>query len=120
MTASKAEPGPTPLIVRYVTSTPRKQASASAARNSQGGIGLRRTSMEYRHNAQAINAPVIQIGRNGRCASSANARATRVQGRLASNEPSVPRALAIVVVQPVQGQRFQALAAMGLAVCGGE
>ncbi len=77
---------------------------------------MRRTSIEYRQIAQVSSAPVIHAGRYGTCGNSAKASASKVQGRLASSEPSVPRALAIGIFQPEERQRLQALAAVGLAV----
>ena len=63
-----------------------------------------------------MSEPVIQNGRYGACGTIANASATSVQGRLASNEPSVPRALDIAGILAVQRQRFQAATPMGLTV----
>ena len=72
--------------------------------------------MSHRQPAQARNAPVIQTGRNCTCGASENASAARVQGKLASSDPSVPVRLTIHVAPIEYGERLQAGVAMRLAV----
>ena len=133
--ASRADPGPTPLMVEYVPSTPRKQIKARKPRNHVDGIGRRvplvkgkkpqsdeeqqgqqRFSITKRQAPQTKKAAVIHHGRNCTCGASEKASANKVQGRLSSNEPSVPRALAILFIQAEQRQRLEALSPMCFAM----
>ena len=114
--ANSAEPGPTPLTDSYEASTPRKHTRASTTRSQGRGRARRWRSMSHRQPAQARNATVIQTGRNCTCGASENASAARVQGKLASSDPSVPVRLTIHVAPIEYGERLQAGVAMRLAV----
>ena len=116
MMASNADPGPTPLIVWYSQSTPRKQSSANAARSHVEGKAARRFSIEKRHMPQLMNAAVIQGGRNTMCGSNARVRDASVQGRLDSNEPSVPRGLALFIYKTEQCECLEAAVTVRFAV----
>jgi len=96
ITASNAEPGPTPLTDSYEMRTPIKQPNDNTMRSQAGGNRQRRISTCQRHAEQQRKAAVTHSGKYCMCGITEKASAEIVHGKLDSNEPSVPERLLIL------------------------